>query len=117
MTVAEVAERIEGRLVTAAAHAASNEVRGGYVSDLLSDVMANSREGDVWVTMQRHVNIVAVAQLVGSAGIVLVNGRQPEEATAAKAEDEHVPIVCTQLQSFDVAGILYGLGVRGRRPV
>ncbi len=116
MTVAEAAERIEGKVVTAAAHAVSSMVRGGYVSDLLSDAMANSREGDLWVTMQKHVNIVAVAQLVGAAGIVLVNGRQPDEATAAKAEEEHIPIVCTQLQSFDVAGILHGLGIRGRRP-
>ena len=115
MKLAETARSIDGTVVTAAAEAASAEVRGGYASDLLSDVMANSREGDLWVTMQRHVNIVAVADLNGLAGIVLVNGRKPEEATAARAEEKRMPIICTELQAFEVAGILYTLGVRGRR--
>jgi predicted transcriptional regulator len=115
MTVTEVAERIEGRIVVGAAEAMQREIRGGYASDLLSDVMANSQEGDLWVTMQKHVNIVAVAQLNGLAGIVLVNGREPEEAAAKKAEDEHIPIISTPWQAFDVAGELFSLGIRGRR--
>ena len=117
MTVAEAAERISGVTVTCAGLCPSREVTGGYASDLLSDVMANSREGDLWVTMQKHVNIVAVAQLNSLAGIVLVNGRQPDEATAARAEAEQIPIISTALQAFDVIGILYGLGIRGRRSV
>lgn len=117
MKIAEAARSIDGTVVTAVMEAASMEVHGGYVSDLLSDVMANSREGDLWVTMQKHVNIVAVAELNGLAGIVLVNGRKPEEATAARAEEKHIPIICTELQAFEAAGILYASGVRGRRPV
>jgi len=115
--VTQAAESIGGTIVVAAAEAASREVLGGYASDLLSDVMANSREGDLWVTMQKHVNIVAVAELNGIAGIVMVNGRKPEEAAASRAEENRIPIICTDLQAFDVAGILYDMGIRGRRPV
>ena len=115
MKVEEAARSIGGTIVTAAAEAASTAVCGGYASDLLSDVMANSREGDLWVTMQRHVNIVAVAELKGLAGVVLVNGRKPEEATAARAEEKRIPVICTELQAFEASGILYSLGVRGRR--
>ena len=115
MTVAEAAEKIEGTIVTGAAEAAMREVRGGYASDLLSDMMGNSRVGDLWVTMQKHVNIVAVAHLKGLAGIVLVNGRRPEEAAIARAEEEHIPIISTELPAFDVVGILYSQGVTGRR--
>jgi hypothetical protein len=57
------------------------EIRGGCASDLLSNVTGNSREGDICITMQKHVNIAAVAQLNGLAGIVLANGRQPEPET------------------------------------
>jgi hypothetical protein len=117
MTVAEAATRIEGTLVAAAAEAVSREVCGGYASDLLSDVMANSREGDIWVTMQRHVNVVAVAQLNGLAGIVIVNGRQPETETVRRAEEEHIPVIVTSLHAFEAAGILHGLGIRGRRTI
>jgi hypothetical protein len=58
--------------------------------------------------MEKHVNIVAVPQLNGLAGIVLVNGQQPEPETAKKAEQEQAPIISTPLQRFDVVGILYG---------
>ena len=116
MIVTEAAQKIEGTLVAGTA-AAQREVQGGFASDLLSDVMGNSREGDLWVTMQKHVNIVAVAQLNGLAAIVLVNGRKPEPDTAARAEEMGIPIISTPLQAFDVVGILYALGIRGRRLV
>jgi hypothetical protein len=117
MTVTEAAERIQGTVLTAAASAARREVLGGYASDLLSDTMGNSREGDLWVTVQKHVNIVAVAQLKNLACIVLVNGRALEEDARTRAEAEQIPIISTGLPAFDVAGILYGLGIRGRRAV
>ncbi len=115
MTVAEAAAKIAGTLITCDSDAVRLEVRGGYSSDLLSDVMANGVEGDLWITLQKHVNIVAVAQLNGLAGIVLVNGRRPEADTAARAEEEHIPIISTELPAFDVAGLLHEGGIRGRR--
>ena len=42
------------------------EISGGYTSDLLSDVMGHIDEGMLWITMQTHQNIVAVATLKGS---------------------------------------------------
>ena len=57
------------------------EVTGGYVSDLLSDVIANCNEGYVWVTMQIHQNIVAVASMKDVSAIILVNNREPDENT------------------------------------
>ena len=90
-----------------------NEVTGGYASDLLSDVLGNSRNGDLWVTLQVHGNIVAVASMKDLAGIVLVNGRQPEEETLERAEAEGVPILVSRLSAFDLIGKLYGLGLRG----
>ena len=115
MNVLEAMEVLHGRLAAATTAARTREVGGAYSSDLLSDVMANSNEGDLWITLQRHVNIVAVAHLKGLSGVVIVNGREPEAETAARAESEGVPIICTELPAFDVAGILYGLGLRGRR--
>jgi predicted transcriptional regulator len=116
VNVAEVAKKIDGTIMAGAA-SAGREIQGGYASDLLSDVMANSQEGDIWVTMQKHVNTVAVAQLNGLAVIVLVNGRQPESDTIARAEEMQIPIISTPLQAFDVIGILFGLGLHGRRSV
>ena len=114
MKVAEAAKELEGTLMTGVA---DNEILGAYASDLLSDVMANSREGDLWITLQKHVNIVAVAQLNGISAIALVNNRKPEPDTVARAEETGVAIISTPLQAFDAAGVLYARGVRGRRQI
>jgi len=114
MTVTDLATLVEGAVVGTAA-AVARHAQGGYVSDLLSDVMANAQEGDVWITMQRHVNTVAVAQLKGLAGIVIVNGRQPEPDMLARAAEHDVAVVVTSLPAFDVVGRLFGAGLRGRR--
>jgi len=86
-----------------------NEVTGAYVSDLLSDVMGNSKKGDVWITLQTHLNIVAVAGHAELAGIILVGGRKPQEAVVQKAEAEKLTIMSTPLTAFEAAGRLYQL--------
>jgi predicted transcriptional regulator len=93
----------------------SAECSGGYVSDLLSDVMANAKAGDLWVTLQTHQNIVAVASLKEIAGIIIIGGREPERATLAKAEEEKIPILLTSLPAFEVVGRLYQMGISGER--
>jgi len=85
----------------------NNQVTGAYVSDLLSDVMANSKDGNIWITLQMHMNIVAVAGLNNLAGIVVVGGRQPDQEILKKAETEKVAIMTTPLTTFEIAGRLY----------
>lgn len=88
------------------------EVKGGYTSDLLSHVMSRAREGDLWVTVQAHQNIVAVAVLLNLAGIIIAGGIEPQEETLNKAEAEGVTIFTTDLPAFEVVGRLYALGIR-----
>jgi hypothetical protein len=89
------------------------EVSGGYASDLLSDVLANSQEGNVWITLQIHQNIVAVASVKDLAGIILVNKREPEHETIEKAESENIVIMVSELPAFELVGRLYKLGISG----
>jgi serine kinase of HPr protein (carbohydrate metabolism regulator) len=91
------------------------EVKGGYASDLLSDVMANSQKDNLWVTLQSHQNIVAVASLKEIAGIIIVNNRVPEEETLARASQENIPIMVTKLPAFEIIGRLYQLGISGMK--
>ncbi|OHD68078.1 MAG: serine kinase [Spirochaetes bacterium RBG_16_49_21] len=91
----------------------NRDVTGGYSSDLLSDVMANAKDGNIWTTLQTHSNIVAVAVLKNLAGIILVNNRVPEEGTLAKANEENIPIMTTKLSTFEIVGKLYELGIKG----
>jgi hypothetical protein len=102
-----------GLEATSARSELQKEVTGGYAGDLLSDVIANGREGNVWVTLQAHQNIVAVAVMKDLAGIILVGGRNPEGDTLERAEAENVPIMVSKLPTFELIGRLYGLGLKG----
>ena len=84
-------------------------------SDLLSDVMANAREGDIWVTLHRHPNVVAVALSGALAAVALVNGREPEDETLAKAEEEGVPVLVSSLAAFELIGKMHEIGISGQR--
>ncbi len=85
------------------------EIRGGYTGDLLSDVMANSKEGDIWITRQVHQNIVAVASLKDHAGIILVQGSEPAKDTLEKAMKEGIPIMVSDMSCFEITGRIYDL--------
>ncbi len=89
--------------------ALDGEVCRGYVGDLLSDVMANSRKDDVWITRQIHPNIIAVAALKEHAGIILIQGAKAMDETIEKAKQENVPILETDLSAYEIAGRLYRL--------
>ena len=88
------------------------EVTGGYAGDLLSDVLANSKKGYVWITLQIHQNIIAVASSKELSGIIIVNGRKPEEETLKKAEEERMPVMISKLLTYEVAGRLYEMGIK-----
>jgi len=85
------------------------EVTGGYTSDLLSDVMANSKGKNLWITLQTHENIVAVAKLRDLAGIIIINNRKPDEQTLQRAKDEKVTLLASGDTAFRVSGKLYDL--------
>ncbi len=108
MKLKEIAEKLKLRILTAE-EKLEEEVSGGYTSDLLSDVIANSQAGHLWITLQTHQNIVAVAKLKDLAGIIIVNNREPDEETLAKAKEENVPLLSSGEMAFDISGKLYQL--------
>lgn len=89
------------------------EIHGGYVSDLLSDVMGCADEGNLWVTLQAHRNVVGIAALKDLAAVVVVKGFAPNAETIADSDREGVPLLGTSLETFEVAGRLYRMLAEG----
>jgi predicted transcriptional regulator len=112
MTLREIVSKLSLSVQTANDQL-DREVTGGYASDLLSCVMARARKGNVWVTLQSHLNIVAVASLLELAGIIVTEGATPDAATLQKANEEGVPILTTPHGTFSIVGQLTQLGIRG----
>jgi len=94
-------------------HSESVDVSQGHASDLLSDVLANADPGALWVTIQVHLNVVAVAVHAGLTGIIFASGRMPDDAVRQKALEEQVRLYGTDASTFDTVGRLYDLGLRG----
>lgn len=106
MTVQDLIERLD-LTVHSGREGLGREIKGGYTSDLLSDVMGHAKESDAWVTLQTHKNIMAIASLKDLAAIIVVKGHTPEEDTTAESEREGIPILTTREETFEITGRLY----------
>ncbi len=83
----------------------------GYASDLLSCVMAGAKNGGVWVTLQSHINVVAVAALLEQSAVIITENGVPEADVLAKAADQEVTLLSTPLTLYEVVGRLYEMGL------
>ena len=112
MNLAEIAEKLQLKVRSGQDHL-DVDVKRGYSSDLMSDVLANADAGDLWITLQIHQNIVAVSVMKSLAGVILVNNREPMEDTLEKAKAEGMPVMVSDLPAFELIGRLHKLGISG----
>ncbi|MCU0519216.1 MAG: serine kinase [Anaerolineae bacterium] len=110
MKVRDVVEQLGWR-VLGGAGGLDAEVNGGYVADLLSCVMAGAEAGDLWLTLQTHANIVAVASLLGVCAIVVAEGANVPEGTLEKAEEQGMPVLSSPDPVYESVAQLISLGV------
>lgn len=90
-----------------------NTIASGYVCDLLSWVMARGQQGAAWVTVQTHINVVAVASLHEMACIILPENITMEEAPLSKAEEEGIAVLSSPLSAYEICGIMLQNGIPG----
>ncbi len=114
MTLGDMTARLGLEILTPELAGEGTDVTRGHASDLLSDVLANAPSGGVLVTIQVHMNVVAVALHAGLAAVIFAHGMRPDEAVRRKAVDEGLPLLASMDSTFEVAGRLYALGLRGK---
>ncbi len=114
MNVQEIRTALEMPVVAGEA-SLDREVTGGYASDLLSCVMAGAQAGNVWVTLQAHPNVVAVAELLSLACVIITEGTQPDAETVERANEKGIPILLSDAGTFTVVSRLADLGIQGSR--
>ncbi|RKD87896.1 DRTGG domain-containing protein [Mangrovibacterium diazotrophicum] len=108
MKVSEIIDQL-GLKVVSGGKGLDREISGAYVSDLLSDVMGNAHEGQVWITLQVHQNVMAIASLKDMAAVILVKDLKANENTIHHSNEEQIPILSSSLSTFEIAGKLYAL--------
>ena len=100
MTVSELV--IKAELGVAAMPAPDAVIECGYAGDLLSWVMGNAQQGCAWATIMTNRNIVAVAQLIDMACIIVTEGSDVPEDVAKLAEDQNINVLTTELPTYEM---------------
>ena len=108
MKVKDIVEALNLKVLSGA-QGLDKEVEGCYVSDLLSDVMGNAEMGNIWVTLQTHKNVMAIASLKELAAVILVNGQSASDDTLEQSNEEGIPFLSTDAETFETAGKIYEL--------
>ena len=115
MTLGEIAAALDMEILTPELSIHGGEqVATAHASDLLSEVLANAPSGGLLLTIQVHMNVIAVALHAGLAAVVFTSGVQPEEGVRVRAVKEGLPLLRTTGSTFDTAGRLYAMGLRER---
>jgi hypothetical protein len=111
MNLQQIIEALQLTVLTEARDFTETSPTGGYVSDLLSCVMAGAAKNDLWVTLQAHMNIVAVASMLEVAAIIITENAQPDAETISKANEEGVILLATTRNSYEVCGMLWEMDI------
>jgi hypothetical protein len=90
----------------------NRNVSGVYSCDLLSWVMSKGKKDNMWVTVQVHTNILAVAGLLDLSCIVIPEGIEVGNDVVSKAEEEGVALISSDLSSYDIFRVLYEAGLK-----
>jgi hypothetical protein len=114
MDLQQIIDKLELNVLTEKKDFSQITPVNGYASDLLSCVMTGASHGGLWITLQAHINIVAVAALLEIAAIVITEGAQPDENTIHKANDEGITLLSTEANSFSLCGKLWELGIKDK---
>ena len=110
MTVNDVASVLGAALLNKDTDT-SKPVREGYSCDLLSWVMAHGREGMAWVTVQTHMNVIAVASLHDMSCVIIPEGIHVESDVLEKASEEGISVLSSELTAFEICGRLAATGI------
>ena len=112
MIVKELIELIEAKDMTPETDKGV-EVSCGYTCDLLSWVMAHGAAGMAWVTVQTHMNVIAVASLMEMAAVIIPEDIEMEEATLQKAKEEDITVLQSSRTAYELCALMAEAGLPG----
>ena len=96
--------------VLAGAEQLGREAQGCYIADLLSCVMAGAQSGQLWFTLQTHLNIIAVAAMLEVAAIIVTEAAPIAPATVERAEAEGVILLSSAEPTYETVAKLIRAG-------
>lgn len=87
------------------------EITCGYTCDLLSHVMGKGQADMAWITVQAHMNVIAVAALLDFACVIIPENLPVDGAIVNKAAQEDIILISSEKTSYELVTILSGAGI------
>ena len=113
MRIDEIAALLEAQTYTVG-HDADIDIRSACGADLMSDVMAFSKENAMMITGLMNPQVIRTAEMMDIRVVVFVRGKKTQEAIVALAEEKGIAVLSTTLPMFATCGKLYEKGIHGR---
>lgn len=88
-------------------------VENGCGSDLMSDVLAFSKEKAVLLTGLMNQQVVRTAEMMDFKAVIFVRGKTPTEDIISLATEKGIVVLRTEESLFTACGILYSNGLGG----
>lgn len=112
MNLQTIIEALNLKILTEPQDFANAVPHSGYASDMLSCVLAGAKSHDLWITLQSHANVVAVAAMLDLSAVILTENVQPDAEVLARANQQGVTLLSTTLTTYEIAGRLWELGLQ-----
>lgn len=90
------------------------EIEYCYAADMMSDVLKSCKIGSLLITGLVNQQVLQVSEIMDLKGIIFVSGKAPLKEMIAQAESKSMPLLTTDKHMFEVCGILYSSGLRGK---
>ena len=100
MTVNKLAEELG---LTRLSGDSDRNVESCYISDLLSRVLGGCESGDIWITVQSSLNMVAVAVMTDASCVILPEGLTAPDNVVEKANEEGLTIFSSEETAYSLA--------------
>jgi predicted transcriptional regulator len=85
-----------------------------YAADMMSDVLKSCKIGSLLITGLVNQQVLQVSEIMDLQGIIFVSGKEPGAEMIEEADCKNIPLLTTDKHMFEVCGILYSNGMRGK---
>lgn len=113
MKLKDVQQLLQAQILTGEDLLDQIEIKMICGSDLISDVLAFTKENTLLLTGLTNPQIIRTADMIDLSGIVFVRGKMPSDDVIKMAEEHHFPLLLTKFPLYETCGILYSAGLNG----
>jgi len=112
MTISEISKLLSADICACADHA-ERSVSTAFAGDMLSDVLALSRQPDILLTGLLNPQVIRTAEMLDTACVIFLKGKVPTESILELARERGIVVLTTSLGMFTACGLLGNAGIVG----